>query len=131
MLKVIDLREISSYTELVFRFLCLSLILFRFLVLILILQGYEYALYSQLPLITMSKDSFLEFSSVCLEVSAVDEISDCQPGGSGFNPRPGRGLNFERPSFATPSVDRDVKLLVWSLDVLSGDLKEPTHLSIT
>ena len=62
-LKVIDLREISSYTELVFRFLFLSLILFRFLVLILILQGYEYALYSQLPLITMSKNSFLECSS--------------------------------------------------------------------
>ena len=28
---------------------------------------------------------------------------------AGFNPRPGRGLNFGRPSFATPSVDRDVK----------------------
>ena len=25
---------------------------------------------------------------------------------------PGRGLNFERPSFATPPVDRDVKPLV-------------------
>ena len=44
-------------------------------------------------------------------------ISDCQPGSPGFNPRPGRGLNFRRPSFATPSV-------------VSGDLKEPTHLSI-
>ena len=49
--------------------------------------------------------------SVC-EVSAVGKISDCQPGGPGFNPRPGRGLNFGRPSFATPSVDRDVKPLV-------------------
>ena len=29
-----------------------------------------------------------------------------------------------------PSVDRDVKPLVLSLNVLSGDLKEPTHLSI-
>ena len=29
------------------------------------------------------------------------------------------------PSFATPCVDRDVKPLVLSLDVLSGDLKNP------
>ena len=36
----------------------------------------------------------------------------CQPGGPGFKPRPGRGLNFRRPSFATSSVDRDVKPLV-------------------
>ena len=64
------------------------------------------------------------------EVSAVGKISHYQPGGPGFNPRPGRGLNFGRPSFATPSVDRDVKPLVYSLHVLSGDLKEPTHLSI-
>ena len=62
---------------------------------------------------------------VCVcEVSAVSKISDW------FNPRPGRGLNFECSSLATPSVERDVKPLVWSLDVLSGDLKEPTHLSI-
>ena len=27
-------------------------------------------------------------------------------------------------------IERDVKSLVSSLDVLSGDLKEPTHLSI-
>ena len=27
---------------------------------------------------------------------------------------PGRGLNFGRPSFATPSVDRDVKPMVYS-----------------
>ena len=39
-------------------------------------------------------------------------------------PWPGRGLNFGRPFFATPSVDMDVKLLpVQSLDVLSGGLK--------
>ena len=50
-------------------------------------------------------------SSVC-EVSTVGKISDCQPEGPGFNPWPGRGLNFGRPSFATPSVDRDVKPLV-------------------
>ena len=49
------------------------------------------------------------------------KISDCQPESPGFNPRPGRGLNFGRPSFATPSVDRDVKPL--SLNILSGDLK--------
>ena len=46
------------------------------------------------------------------EVGTVGKISDCQPGGSGFNPHPGRGLNFGQPSFATLSVDRDVKLLV-------------------
>ena len=34
------------------------------------------------------------------------------------------------PSFATPSIDREIKPLVWSLNVLSGDLKEPLHLSI-
>ena len=66
---------------------------------------------------------------VC-EVGTVGKISDCQPEGPGFNPRPGRGLSFGRPSFATPSVERDVKPLVQSLDVLLGDLKEPTHLSI-
>ena len=48
---------------------------------------------------------------VC-EVGTVSKISDCQPEGPGFKPRPGRGLNFRRPSFATPSVDRDVKPLV-------------------
>ena len=35
---------------------------------------------------------------------SVGKISDCQPGGPGFNPRPGRGLNLWRPSFATVSV---------------------------
>ena len=48
---------------------------------------------------------------VC-EVGTVGKISDCQPEGPGFNPRPGRGLNFGRLSFAIPSVDRDVKPLV-------------------
>ena len=46
------------------------------------------------------------------EVGTVSKISDCQSEGPGFKPRPGRGLNFRRPSFATPSVDRDVKPLV-------------------
>ena len=64
------------------------------------------------------------------EVGTVGKISDYQPEGPGFNSQPGQGLNFGRPSFATPSVDRDVKSLVQSLDVLSGDLKEPTRLSI-
>ena len=64
------------------------------------------------------------------KVGSVGKISDYQPEGSGFNPRPGRGLNFGRPSFATQSVDKDVKPLILSLNVLSGDLKEPTHLSI-
>ena len=39
------------------------------------------------------------------EVGTVGKISNYQSEGSGFNPRPGR------PSFATPSVDRDVKPL--------------------
>ena len=64
------------------------------------------------------------------EVGSVGKISDYQPEGPGLNPRPGRALNFGRPSFATQSVDKDVKPLVLSLNVLSGDLKEPTHLSI-
>ena len=61
------------------------------------------------------------------EVSAVSKISNCQLEGPDFNAWPGRGLNFGRPSFATPSVVGDVKPLVLSLDNLSGDLKEPTH----
>ena len=48
---------------------------------------------------------------VC-KVGTVSKTSDCQPEGPGFNPRLGRGLNFGCPSFATPSVDRDVKPLV-------------------
>ena len=55
--------------------------------------------------------NYFYFYCVC-EVGTVGKISDCQPEGPGFNPRPGRGLNFVRPSFATPSVDRDVKPLV-------------------
>ena len=55
-------------------------------------------------------DVNVDFSVV--EVSTVGKISYCQPEGPGFNPRPGRGLNFGRPSFATPSVDRDVMSLV-------------------
>ena len=46
---------------------------------------------------------------MCVEVGTVSKISDCLPKGLGFNPRPGRELNFGRPSFTTPSVDRDVK----------------------
>ena len=46
------------------------------------------------------------------EFGTVGKISDYQREGPGFNPPPGRGLNFGRPSFATPSVDRDVKPLV-------------------
>ena len=49
--------------------------------------------------------------SVC-EVGTVGKISDYQPEGPGFNPRPGRGLYFGRPSFATPSMERDLKPLV-------------------
>ena len=46
------------------------------------------------------------------EVGTVGKTSDCQPGDPEFNPWPGRGLNFGRPSFATLSVDRDVKPLI-------------------
>ena len=53
----------------------------------------------------------LQHVGVC-EVGTVSKISDCQPEGTGLNPQPGRGLNFGRPSFATPSVDRDVKPFV-------------------
>ena len=56
----------------------------------------------------------LRVAFVC-EVSTVGKISDCQPEDPGFHSPPGRGLNFGRPSFLTPSVDRDVKP---SLDVL-------------
>ena len=45
------------------------------------------------------------------EVGTVGKFSDYQPEGPGFNPRPGGGLNFGRPSFATPIVDRKVKLV--------------------
>ena len=48
---------------------------------------------------------------VC-EVGTVGKISDCQPGGPGFNPGTGWWLNFGRPSFTTLFVDRDVKPLV-------------------
>ena len=67
--------------------------------------------------------------SVC-EVGTVNNISEGQLEGFGFNIPPGQGLDFRRRSFAIPSVDKDVKPLLWSLDVLSRDLKEPTHLSI-
>ena len=51
---------------------------------------------------------------IMCKVGTVGKISiDCQPEGPGFNPRPGQGLNFGRPSFATPStVDTGVKPLV-------------------
>ena len=54
----------------------------------------------------------LLFYVFACDVSAAGKISDYQPGGPGFNPRPGRGLKmFERPSFVTPSVDRDFRPL--------------------
>ena len=45
------------------------------------------------------------------EVVAVGQNSDCQPEGPGLNLQSGQGLNFGQPSFATLSVDRDVKPL--------------------
>ena len=65
-----------------------------------------------------------EKRKVVCEVGTVDKISDYQLEGPWFNPRPGRGLNFGRPSFATPSVDRDVKPLVSQRSI--GGLKR-TH----
>ena len=62
---------------------------------------------------TSSLHQDCRYPSKCVcEVGTVSKISDCQPEGPGFKPRPGRGLNFRRLSFATPSVDRDVKPLV-------------------
>ena len=49
---------------------------------------------------------------VC-KVSAVGKISDYHPVGHGFNLQPGQEFSFGRPSFATPSVGRDV-LSRWS-----------------
>ena len=60
----------------------------------------------------MTKGQKCEVGTGVCEVGTVSKISDCQPEGPGFKPRPGRGLNFRRPSFATRSVDRDVKPLV-------------------
>ena len=42
------------------------------------------------------------------KVGTVGQISDYQPEGPGFNPRPGRGLVFRPSSFATLSVNSDV-----------------------
>ena len=69
---------------------------------------------------------------VC-EVGTVCKISDYKPEGPGFKPLPGRGLNCEHSSFATPSVDVTGTLSRWySLPTFCwvGDSKEPTHLSI-
>ena len=56
----------------------------------------------------MSGESHKRETRELCEVGTVGKISDYQPEGPGFNPRPDRGLNFERPSFATPSLDRHV-----------------------
>ena len=50
----------------------------------------------------------------------VGKISDCHPGGLGFNPWPGGGLNFRQPFFITSSVDRDIRLLVLSQCFVGG-----------
>ena len=63
--------------------------------------------------------------SVC-EVGTVGKISDYQPEGPRFNSRSGRGLNFGRPSFATPPVDRDVKAVGQVSQRSIGGLKR-TH----
>ena len=66
---------------------------------------------AKLRLICHKHDQVTNRISVC-EVGTVSKISDGQAEGSGFNTPPGRGLNFRRPSFATQSVDRDIKPLV-------------------
>ena len=48
----------------------------------------------------------------CARLAQLVKSLTANPGGPRFNPRPGRGLNFGRPSFATPSVGRDVRPLV-------------------
>ena len=42
-------------------------------------------------------------NTLLCEVGTVNKVSDYQQGSPGFNFWPGRGLNFGRPSFATPS----------------------------
>ena len=64
------------------------------------------------------------------KVGTVSKISDCQPEGPGFNPRLGRGLNFGCPSFATRQWTGTLSRWSSLSTFLSGDLKEPTHLSI-
>ena len=75
---------------------------------------------------------FLWNGGICVcEVGTVGKISDCQPRGPGFNP-----WTFERGwtlgDLLSPHRPWTGTLSRWSrsLDVLSGDLKEPTHLSI-
>ena len=86
----------------------------------------------QIRLITATSvhvGNFYRPLEVC-EASAVGWISACQPGGPGFNPRPGRGLNFEIPSFASTPVDKDVKSLVQSISrrSIGGFLKKNPHI---
>ena len=57
---------------------------------------------------------------VCARFAQLVKISDCQPEGSVFIPRPGRGLNFGRPSFSTPSVDRNVNVGLVSQRSIGG-----------
>ena len=72
----------------------------------------------------------MQTRKVCLRLAQLVRSLTANQEVLGSIPWSGWGLNFRRPSFATPSVDRDVKPLVYSIDVFSGDLKEPTHLSI-
>ena len=60
-------------------------------------------------------------NSVC-EVGVVGtcRISSCQPGGAGFDPQLGQGLDFVGQTFATPSFDSTAMLLVSPLDILLG-----------
>ena len=78
---------------------------------ICMLSIFEYDLVSSL-------ENYFQQCRSLNEVSTVGKIFECQPESPGFNPGPGRGLNFGRPPFATPSVDEDVKPFVYSPEMM-------------
>ena len=62
-------------------------------------------------------------------IRPISQISDCQPGGPGFNVKPGRRLNFVSPSFATLSMDRRSRRLYSLLTLFRGYFKITSILS--
>ena len=72
-----------------------------------------------------------ETSNCLCEVSAVGRISLPTGKSCGRVQYPARSrVELWAIFLAKPSVDGDVEPLVWSLDILSWDLKEPAHLLI-
>ena len=57
------------------------------------------------------------------QAQLVRSLTASQIKGPGLNPQPARVLNFGVPSVVTPSVDRNVKPLVWSVEMISRGLK--------